>query len=60
MDELKAIEKEIRTRIDAEVEQIRNDPFPAPKELYTEIGATKGHYIRAVRFEDSLPNPENP
>jgi len=39
--ELKQIEKDIRARLDAEVEQIRKDPFPEPKELYTEIGATK-------------------
>lgn len=51
--ELKAVEKEIRSRIDKEVEQIRNDPFPEPKELYTEIGV-EAPPTRAVRIEDSL------
>ena len=55
---LKEIEKNIRKRLDEEVEQIRNDPFPAPKELYTEIGTTPGHYIRGVNIETSIPNPE--
>ena len=52
--ELKKIEKDIRARIDKEVEQIRKDPFPEPKELYTEIGATKQHYIRNVVYEESI------
>lgn len=52
-DELKAIEKEIRVRIDGEVEKIRNDPFPATEELYTHIGTTKEHYIRGVTIETS-------
>ena len=52
--ELKDIEKSIRQRIDKEVEQARADPFPEPKELYTEIGATKEHYIRNVVFEESI------
>lgn len=52
--ELKAIEKEIRARIDSEVEQIRKDPFPTKADLFTEIGATKEHYIRNVVYEDSI------
>lgn len=40
-EELKAIEKTVRTRIEAEVEQIRTDPFPPMSELYTDIGVTK-------------------
>jgi len=52
--ELKAIEKEIRARIDSEVEQIRKDPFPVKADLFTHIGATKEHYIRNVVYEDSI------
>lgn len=52
--DLKNIEKEIRARIDKEVEQIKKDPFPAPKELYTDIGTSSNIPIRAVRIEDSL------
>jgi len=52
--DLKAIEKEIRARIDKEVEQIKKDPHPEPKELYTDIGVSNNHPTRAVRIEDSL------
>ena len=50
-DELKAIEKTIRNRLDEEVEQARKDPFPDKEELYTHVGATKDHYIRGVTIE---------
>lgn len=53
-EELKNIEKSIRQRIDKEVEQARADPFPEPKELFTEVGATPQHYIRNVVFEESI------
>lgn len=56
--ELKDIEKKIRKNMEAEVDQIRNDPFPDPKELYTEIGSTDGHYIRGVEYEQTIHNPE--
>ena len=39
--ELKNIEKDIRKRLDQEVEQIRKDPWPTEKDLYTNIGVTK-------------------
>ena len=57
-EELKAIEKNVRTRIEAEVEQIRTDPFPPMSELYTDIGVTKQHYIRGVEFGQSITIPE--
>jgi len=50
-EELKAIEKNIRSKIDEEVELIRKDPFPAVEELYTHVGVTKEHYIRGVTIE---------
>lgn len=56
--ELKDIEKNIRKRLDQEVEQIRNDPFPPKEELYTDVGVTKGHYIRGVNIETSIHIPE--
>jgi len=56
--ELKNIEKKVRKDIEKEVEQIRKDPFPAESELYTDMSVTKGHYIRGVTYEQSLPNPE--
>lgn len=57
-EELKDIEKRIRKDMEAEVELIRKDPFPAPKELYTDIGTTDGHYIRGVEIEQTIWNPE--
>lgn len=50
LDETKAIEKDIRKRIEAEVEQIRKDPFPPLSELYTDIGTTPEHYVRGVEY----------
>lgn len=35
--ELKDIEKKIRADIEADVEKIKNDPEPAPEELFTDI-----------------------
>jgi len=49
-EELKAIEKTIRKRLDDEVTQIRKDPFPTEADLYTHIGATKEHYVRGVEY----------
>lgn len=57
-EELKTIEKTIRTRIEQEVEQIRADPFPPVSELYTDIGVTKEHYVRGVEFGLSRAIPE--
>lgn len=50
-ESLKEIEKDIRRKIDNEVEEIRKDPYPAVEELYTHIGTTKEHYIRGVTIE---------
>ena len=49
-EELKAIEKTIRKRLDDEVTQIRKDPFPTEADLYTHIGSTKEHYVRGVEY----------
>ena len=57
-EELSAIEKNIRQRIEKEVEQIRGDPFPPVSELYTDIGVTKEHYVRGVEFGLSRAIPE--
>jgi pyruvate dehydrogenase E1 component alpha subunit len=48
--ELKAIEKEIRSSIEADVAKLLTDSPPAPEELYTHIGVTK-HYIRGVTHD---------
>ena len=49
-DELKDFEKQTRKRLDAEVEQIKKDPFPSEADLYTDIGATPEHYVRGVEY----------
>jgi len=49
-EDLKAMEKEIRKALEAEVEQCRKDPFPTRDDLYTHIGATKEHYVRGVEL----------
>jgi pyruvate dehydrogenase E1 component alpha subunit len=48
--ELKAIEKEIRSSIEADVTKLMQDPPPSAEDLYTHIGVTK-HYIRGVTHD---------
>lgn len=52
--ELKEIEREIRAKLDEEVEQIKKDPMPAPEELYSDIYEGKEEYIRNVDFPSSI------
>jgi len=47
---LKNIEKEIKTKIEADVEKIKQDPEPTPEDLYTNIGTDKAYYIRGVEY----------
>ena len=51
--ELKEFEKEVRKKMEEEAEKIRSDPFPGPEDLYTNIGSTKGHFIRGVEYHQS-------
>jgi len=55
--ELKAHEKTVRKDIDDMVEQIRKDPYPAPEELYTDLGTTPQHFIRGVEYKNSIHPP---
>jgi pyruvate dehydrogenase E1 component alpha subunit len=49
-DQLKEIERNIRTNIEADVEKIKNDAEPTPEDLYTHVGV--GHHpIRGVEIE---------
>ena len=48
--ELKAIEKEIRKRIEADVEQLLKDPEPNFEDLYAHVNTTK-QYIRGVTHD---------
>ncbi len=55
--ELKQMEKDIRKQLEDEVAQIRNDPWPTEKELFSHIGATPGHFIRGVEYKNSIHPP---
>ena len=56
-EELKEEEKQIRKNLEAEVEQIRNDPWPTAEDLYDHVGVTEGHYIRGVEYKLSKHPP---
>lgn len=56
-DELKAFEKQARKNIEAEVAQIRNDPWPVEADLFKNVGVTDGHYMRGVQYENSIHPP---
>lgn len=55
-EELKAFEKDVRKKLDAEVDQIRNDPWPTADDLIDHIGVSPGHFIRGVQYKDSIIN----
>ena len=53
-DELLQIEKDIKVKIDEDVEKIKKDPMPDAKELTTHIYQGKEYYIRNVDMPSSL------
>lgn len=55
--ELKDYEKEVRKDIDAQVEQIKNDPMPTAADLNKDIAVTDGHYIRGVEYKMTQHEP---
>ena len=57
-EELKAFEKDMRKRLEAEIVQARSDPWPGDDELYGHVGVTKGHFIRNVEYKDSIHPPK--
>ena len=52
--EMKQIERDIKKRIDEEVEQIKKDPRPGPEDLFTDIYHGESQYIRNLDFPSSL------
>lgn len=48
--ELKAIEKELRASVEADVTKLMNDPEPTFEDLYSHV-ATSKHYIRGVTHD---------
>jgi len=58
--ELKDIEKKIRADIENDIENIKNDPMPPLKELYTNVYVNdEPHFIRGVEFDQSVILKEN-
>jgi pyruvate dehydrogenase E1 component alpha subunit len=56
-EEVKKIDKEIKERIEGEVEKIKNDPYPNPEELYSDIYSNdKPNFIRGAEYQDSIFN----
>jgi pyruvate dehydrogenase E1 component alpha subunit len=56
-DELKAIEKNIKRSIEGDIEKIKNDPYPDPKELYTNVYVNeKPPFIRGIEYSSSIFN----
>jgi pyruvate dehydrogenase E1 component alpha subunit len=52
-EELTAIEKQIKKDVDDAVKAAQEAPFPADKELYSDIFIDKPYYARAVEWQDS-------
>jgi len=54
-EETEAIDKEIRKEVDEAIEFAKNDPFPDPKELYTDIYTKSSgpYYVRTVELSNS-------
>lgn len=54
-DELKAIEKDIRGAVNAEVEEARKGSFPEPAALFEDIyWQEKPSFIRGATIEESI------
>jgi pyruvate dehydrogenase E1 component alpha subunit len=51
--ELKVIEREIRDRIEKDVEKCKTDPYPEPSELYSEVYVGEKPYTRGVEYSQS-------
>lgn len=57
--EMKAVERDVRERIQADVEKIRNDPYPEPSDLVTEIYVDEvPPFIRGVEYPKSVFNEQ--
>lgn len=52
-EELKDIDKEIKHKIDEDVEKIKNDPMPEPETLFSDVLHGKQYYMRNCDFPSS-------
>jgi len=58
--ELKAIERNIRANIEADIEKIKKDPMPAMNEQFTNIYVNnEPHFIRGSEIENSITEPKH-
>jgi pyruvate dehydrogenase E1 component alpha subunit len=56
-EELKKLEKEVKNRIEEEIEKIRADPYPPVEELYNDIYVNeKPNFIRGAEYQTSIFN----
>lgn len=55
-DELKAIEKQIREEVDADLEKAKASPFPDLQETFTEVFVGEKAAIRGVELQNSYGN----
>lgn len=52
--EIKVLEKQAKKIVEEAVQQAMNDPFPPAEELFRDIYADAGNFIRDVEVENSL------
>jgi pyruvate dehydrogenase E1 component alpha subunit len=56
-DELKKIDRDIKERIQDEIEKIKNDPYPDSEEMYNDIYVhEKPNFIRNADYQSSVFN----
>jgi pyruvate dehydrogenase E1 component alpha subunit len=56
-EELKKLEKDVKNRIEDEIERIKNDPLPPVEELYSDIYVNeKPNFIRGAEYQTSIFN----
>lgn len=56
-EELKGIEKDIRAKVEEDVEKIKKDPLPKDSELYSDVyKGTPPPFIRGIELKDSIVN----
>jgi pyruvate dehydrogenase E1 component alpha subunit len=56
-EELKDIEKKIRSQIEEDIKKIKEDPYPEPSELYTNMYVDDEHdapFVRGIEYSQSI------
>lgn len=55
-NELKDIEKQIRNKIEEDIEKIKADPLPESSQLYTHLYTDQTPFVRGVEYNQSIFN----